>query len=199
MTLRLPGERRAWLDQAEGALEAVASAVRREMAGLAPAELVWKPGADRWSVAHCLAHLTRTNRLYRDALAAGFDVVEADGAPRGNGDGVRLRGSWTGRLLARLVGPDVVVRVRAPTAFRPVEEAVGAGAPADFLEEQRRWIELVRRGRHLPLDEIRIASPVARLVRVRASDAVAIVVNHEERHLAQARAVLRAPGFPAGR
>lgn len=207
MPLRLPADREPWLDDATDRLRAIADAVEEEMAGLPDAALVWRPGADRWSVAHCLAHLTRTNALYREALSGAFQEVEdvagegaADGSggAAGKGVGRRLRGSWLGRLFARTVGPDPTFRVTTPSAFRPREEAVGPGAVADFLDEQRLWLELVGRGRSLPLDRIRIPSPAFSLLRLRASDVLAVVVNHEERHLDQARAVLAEPGLPRG-
>lgn len=188
MPVSLPAPAGAFLDQVDQALERIGQVVEEELGGLEPELLLRRPGEGRWSPAHCLAHLERTNALYREALSESLDAQAA-----GAGEPGELRGSFFGRIFAGMVGPDPAFRVRTPRVFRPESEAVGRGALAAFLEEQARWRELVASLRGLPLDRIRVTSPASRMVRLRASDVLAVVVNHEERHLAQARAAAAAP------
>lgn len=199
MTVRLPAEAGAFLEEVEAALDGVAHAVEAGFGGLSPAALLWRPAPDRWSVAHCLAHLARTNTLYREALSAAFDGEETGhgaGGPAPQDPGRQLRGSWFGRIFAGMVGPEPAFKVTTPRIFRPPPETVESGALEAFLEEQRAWRALAGRARALSLDRVRVTSPASRWVRLRASDVFAVVVNHELRHLDQARAVVAAPGFP---
>ncbi len=103
MTVRLPAEAGAFLEEVEAALDGVAHAVEEGFGELSPEALLWRPTPARWSVAHCLAHLARTNALYRAALSEAFEEEET-GAARwsgtraassaGAGSGASSRGWW---------------------------------------------------------------------------------------------------------
>ena len=45
-------------------LETIAGDAERVFGGLSPAQLNWKPSAERWSVGQCFDHLITTNRTY---------------------------------------------------------------------------------------------------------------------------------------
>ncbi len=186
--VRLPAPRERFLASVREVLDEVTREVEEHLAPVDGGILVHPPGPKRWSAAHCLVHLTRTGALYRRDLSAAFE--EAQGGAAALEDPVR--GSFVGRLFAKAVGPDPKLRVQTPMAFRPDPEQVSAVAVDAFLEEQAAWRALLERAEGLPLDRIRVTSPVTRLLRLRASDALAVVANHEQRHLAQARAALRA-------
>lgn len=171
-------------------------------ADLDPMQLTWKPPGEGWGVGECLEHLVLTNAHYLEHLEAGSDAF----GPRSQDPRVPLRGSWFGRRFARAVGPDSFWRFPAPRALRPPpwadrDASVDAGRGPDsivarFLQQQDRLLELLPRLEGLPLDRVRIPSPATRLVRLKASDALRILVAHQWRHLAQAERVLGHPGFP---
>lgn len=185
--VRLPAPRDRFLASVRQVLEEVAREVGEHLAPVDGGLLVHSPGPKQWSAAHCLVHLTRTGALYRRDLTAAFDAAEASDGPLED----PVRGSFFGRLFLKAVGPDRRLRVKTPTAFRPDPEQVGADSVDAFLREQAAWLELLDRAEEFALDRVRIASPVTRLLRFRASDALAVVANHEQRHLAQARDALR--------
>lgn len=172
-------------------VDRVTETVRARFGGLTARQLDWRPAPEAWGVGHCLAHLTTTNELYRESLAAAL----GDAAPEGRLDGAPLRGRWFGRLFTRMVGPGGM-KVKSPRITRPSPQAAEAGALERFLEEQRRLRALVEAGRGRDLDSIVMRSPLASWVRLAASDALRVMVAHELRHLAQAERVVAHPAFP---
>lgn len=166
--------------------------VRERFRPLSDAQLAWRPAADRWGVADCLVHLTRTNELYRGALHAAVDAGDAiSGTP-----GARLRGRWFGRWFTGAVGPRVRVKVKAPAAIRPGSAPAAEGAVERFLAEQERFQELAWELRGLDLDRLSVRSPVAGWIRFSAGDALRIVVEHDKRHVKQAVTAMESPSFP---
>jgi hypothetical protein len=167
------------------------------------AQLAWAPGKRRWGVGQCLEHLLLTNGYYLERLEGAADAL--GGSVRE--PGVAVLEGWLGRWLVRCVGPDSRWPLPAPRFLHPRRtaelEAADRSPPggaravvADFLSQQNEILRLLRKAEDLPMDRTRISSPATRLVRLRASDALRMVVAHEWRHLAQAERVLEHPDFP---
>lgn len=188
----LPLDPQRLLDEVASEFQAVSSEVSSRFRDLSSEQLLWRPAADRWSVAHCLSHLGRVGGEYRKKLEPAVQRARASGIVSQGA----VRGSWFGRWFTNRMGPDKGFRATSPAVFRPEIEAGHGDAVGRFLAEQRRLMELVDRARGLDLDRVRIPSPVTRLVRFRATDAFRIIVEHEWRHVAQARGVTESPGFP---
>jgi hypothetical protein len=94
------------------------------------------------------------------------------------------------------LGPEVRTPMRVPRVFDP-GVAARAGALERFVASQRAIEEAIDRARGVDIAAIRIVSPAAWFVRYSLGDALTIVTGHVERHLAQARRVREAPGFPS--
>jgi hypothetical protein len=174
-------------------LDGLTEEVEGRFGHLTDEQLAWQPSSDRWGVAHCLIHLTRTNEPYRQVLAPALENARTGNVVAS----APLKGGWFGRWFTGAVGPSVRLRVKAPGAVRPKPAAVQSGSIQAFLAEQMRTRALVEDARGLDLDAIRVVSPLSSWVKFRAGDALRIVVEHEKRHVKQAAAVLAHPAFPA--
>jgi hypothetical protein len=155
-------------------------------------QFTWHPAPDAWSVAQCLDHLNATARAYLPALDEGISAAIRRGlyAPG------PYRYNWMGRLMVHAVGPTTRLRARAPQAFRPEPERRRTDIMAAFRAYQVQYVDRLRQASGLDLARARVASPASRWVRIPLGSAFAVMVAHERRHLAQARRVLAAPGFP---
>jgi hypothetical protein len=67
---------------------------------------------------------------------------------------------------------------------------------AAFRAYQVQYVDRLRQANGLDLARARVASPLTRWLRMSLGSSFALMVAHERRHLAQARRVTRAPGFP---
>ncbi|MFL5384830.1 MAG: DinB family protein [Longimicrobiaceae bacterium] len=182
-----------WLEQLR--------AIRRDAAslteGLSDAQLAWRPGPGRWSIAEVVAHLNRAGRPYLDLIAHALAAARVRGASTGD----RWRPTFVGGLMARSQEPPPRIRFRAPRIFRPDGDGAPppAGAPelATWRSLHQEMEERIREAAGVDLGRTRIVSPVTRLVRMNAGDAFALLLSHERRHLWQIRGIREAAGFPA--
>ena len=182
---------------------AFAAATRRFEQLVAPLDAeraAWSPDPKAWSVAACLDHLNRSSTTYFErlepAIAAARDAGLAGGAPYG-------KGTWVGRFLLGVLDPlrPTFRAVKAPRAFRPaaIEDIDFAAACAEFRAVQERWHAVLRQADGLLLGEVKLATPVSKLLKVTAHQAILIHVFHEPRHLAQAERVVQHREFPSDR
>jgi hypothetical protein len=161
--------------------------------GLSESQMAWAPSPAAWGIAQCLDHLATTFTAYDRSLADAF----ASGARRGSpAAGARYRPTWMGGFMMRSLGSVVSSRFRTPRVFDP-GPAARSGALGRFIESQRALEAAIERAGHVDIAAIRLRSPASWLVRYSLGDALAILVGHVERHLAQARRVRALPGFPS--
>ena len=181
-----------WLEQLR--------AIRRDAAelteGLSDAQLAWRPGPGRWSIAEVVAHLNRAGRPYLDLIAHALAGARAQGPPP-----EPWRPTFIGGMMARSQEPPPRIRFRAPRIFRPDGDGAPppAGAPelATWRSLHQEMEERIREAAGADLRRARIVSPVTRLVRMNAGDAFALLLSHERRHLWQIRGIRGTAGFPA--
>lgn len=166
---------RAILGEAKGESE-------RLSAGLSEAQL-WQPPPDGgWSVGECLAHLNAVGYGY----VAKLEPALARAAVRGPLGAGPFRLGRLGGLFVRALTPEATRKLRAPKAFWPEPQA---GVVTQFLDLQDELLELTRRADGLDLAHIKLASPVSRLLRLSAFEALNALALHQLRHLQQAARV----------
>lgn len=161
-------------------------------APLSDAQFAWQPAPEAWSVAQCLDHLNVVARQYLPMLDEGI----ADAIRRGLYSAGPYSYNWVGRLMVYLVEPTTRLRVKAPTTFRPAPGRPRHDVTAAFRAYQVQYVDRLRQANGLDLARARVTSPAARWIRMPLGSGFAMMVAHERRHLAQARRVLSAEGFP---
>jgi hypothetical protein len=161
-------------------------------AALTEEQFTWRPALETWSVGECLDHLNATARTYLPVMDEGI----AEAIRRGLYAGGPYTYNWIGRLCVYLVAPPARVRVKAPRQFLPAPGRPRHEVLAAFRAYQVQYIDRLRQANGLDLARARVASPVARWLRIPLGSSFAMMAAHERRHLAQAQRVIEAPGFP---
>lgn len=176
---------------------AACSAEARSLAALGEAQGRWRPAPDRWSVAECLAHLAKTARQYEPGLLAAVRAARAR-ARRAPPGGAAFRPGWFGRRMVATMEPVEAGRgrLKAPASFAPPGGVTLAHAARAFEESQAMLDGVLAAADGFDLRSARLRSPVTPLLRLSLGTALAMLAAHERRHLAQARRVVEAPGFP---
>lgn len=169
------------------------AAARQLVSGLDEDQMNWKPAPEKWSIAQCLDHLAVTSNKFEPyltaAIARGREKWPADSAPLYR---PTLMGGW----LIKQVVPETGRNLPAPKVFRPSQSSKIHGALEIFLKQQERFLEFVRKTDGIDYNRTRLRSPVTPLMRYSLADAFVVTVVHGQRHLAQARRVREAAGFP---
>ena len=174
------------------AAESVANEAKDTFGRLTPAQLNWKPSAERWSVAQCFDHLISSNKGYLpiiDSVLAGQKHTFWQSVPV-------LPGVW-GKLLIKSLDPVKGRKLKAPKNFQPAQSDISGSVINDFVTLQATIVEKIKATEQLNLESIIISSPVTSVVTYSLMDAYRVIVVHEARHFQQARRVTEESGFPA--
>ena len=159
-----------------------------------PDQAGWRPAPSSWSVAECLDHLNVTARLYlggmRPAIERGRSRGLEGSAPYG-------RGTFLGRQVLRVLEPGVRRKFPAPRKFRPAADPDFAEVRDEFRALHATVGDLIEEADGLSLGRIQFANPAIPFLRMTVANGFEILSLHAPRHLAQARAVTRAPGYLA--
>lgn len=168
----------------------VSQRAHRVAGDLSPAQLAWRPPNGGWGVGLCLEHLTTAAEEYLTKVEPALERRRrAGGEPTYAGWGHSL----AGKLLLHFVRGKR--KVPAPRVFRPSEESRPDALDA-FLATQDRTAGIARRADGLDLERVRFASPASPLLRLHLGDALILLQDHADRHLAQAERVRRQEAFP---
>lgn len=170
----------------------VAADAKTTFGRLTPAQLNWKPSAERWSVAQCFDHLLSSNRGYFpiiDSVLAGHKRTFWQSVPGYPG--------MMGRLLIKSLDPVKGRNLKAPKNFQPAQSDISGLIIDDFAAQQATVVEKMKATEHLNLERIIISSPVTSVVTYSLMDAYRVIVVHEHRHFQQAKRVTEESGFPA--
>lgn len=157
-------------------------------------QFAWRAAPDTWSVGECLDHLNATARTYLPMIDEGI----ADAIRRGLYGAAPYTSNWIGRLFVYLFGPLARLRLRAPQAFVPPRARPKQEVLAAFRAYQVQYVDRLRQANGLDLARARVSSPAARWLRLPLGSSFALMIAHEQRHLAQARRVIESPHFPRG-
>lgn len=155
-------------------------------AHLADSAINRQPASNHWSIAQCLDHIVVSDRLYYERLRRA--VVEGHRTKRYSEDGIRP--SFLGRYFIRLLGPDGR-RMKSPRLFTPSNDHRTGPLLADFADHQKELMELLRRADGLPVNVLRLSSPVSRVFRFSLGEVFLILLAHQKRHLNQTLAISR--------
>ena len=174
------------------AIESVAHDVRDTFGRLTPAQLNWKPSAERWSVAQCFDHLLTSNKGY-------FPVIEGvlAGQKRTLWQSMPVLPGAMGKLLINSLHPEKGRKLKAPGKFQPAQSDISGSVIDDFVAQQAKIIEKMKSTEHLDLERIVISSPVTPVVTYSLMDAYRVIIVHEHRHFQQAKRVTEESAFPA--
>jgi len=170
----------------------LAAETKSTFGGLTPAQLNWKPSAERWSVAQCFDHLLTSNKGYFPTIEGVIAGIKPTFWQR-----MPVLPGLAARLLIKSLDPKSTRRIRAPQKFQPAQSDISASVLDDFVDQQAKMVEKMKATEHLNLEKIIITSPVAAAVTYSLMDAYRIIVVHERRHFEQARRVTEETAFPA--
>jgi hypothetical protein len=169
----------------------IAAETKSTFGGLAPAQLNWKPSAERWSVAQCFDHLLTTNKGYFPSIEGVIAGIKPTFWQR-----MPVVPGLAGRLLIKALDPKSTRKIKAPAKFQPAQSDINASVIDDFAELQARIVDKMKATEHLDLEKIIITSPAAAAITYSLMDAYRIIVVHERRHFEQARRVTEEAAFP---
>jgi hypothetical protein len=168
----------AELEKLRGEVAEVNSRIASVTGDLTPAQMMWKPRAQAWSMAENLVHL----RLTVDMVLPAVDKAITDAGAHGWFSGGPFELGLMGRFFVWYVEPPPVMRLPAPKKLAALPTRSPAEAMAEFLEGQSLMLDRMARARGLDLVRARFKSPFAGFVRMNLLALFAVFTGHERRH-----------------
>jgi hypothetical protein len=172
--------------------------VKKNFSHLSPEQLFWRPNDRTWSVAQCLAHLNAYYSFYVPVFRERIKNTRF----RTPGEYFVSSPLGTGSVLAVKLGKvkNVKRRLKAAKDYNPlvnktlpIENAV-----QDFLQYQEDMMQVLKDAQYINIRKAKCSLAITPLVKLRLGDAFQFLVYHNERHVEQAKNVLKAAGFPKG-
>ena len=154
---------------------------------LTDSQLLWKPGANKWSVSECLAHLITVD---------GLDIPElrraiAEGREKGiTGQGPFRYGILSGWFVRSMEPPVKRFKSRAPAAYVPPQVTDPRATLVDFLATQAELRDIIRSADGLHLARVKTRLPILPGLRMSLGRRLQLIAAHDRRHLWQARQVV---------
>lgn len=159
---------------------------------LSDRQVNWRPSNTEWSIAQCLDHLGKSNRIYAAALQRAIEESRQEPAPTP----IALQPGVFGRMFIRTLEPPPTRKLRAPRKIIPCERIDKDEALRNFLESDEAIRAVIRNGGALDLNRIRFKNPLFWFLRFTVATGLLIIAAHNRRHLWQAQATLENPLFP---
>ena len=165
-----------------------------QLAGaLEPAEFLWRPHPDKWSVGEHIEHISLTNRPY---LSAIDESVRAAREAGWSGSGP-FRGGWIGRWFARWLEPPPGKRTRTPDYLEPPPDLDREAVLAELQAVQEATMTSLHAAEGLDIGRAKIRSPFLKVLKLPVIQAFEVMFAHTRRHIWLMREVLGNPGFPS--
>lgn len=174
-------------------LQAITEDAMKVFGNLKPAQLNWKPSAERWSVGQCFDHLIKTN----DCFVPDMVKVAAGTYRSSLWARVSPLSGFFGRFVINSLDPSKGRKTKAPRVFAPAQSDIEPDVVVRFMKRQAEVVTYMRATEGVDLRRTIVTSPVSPVATYSLLDAYRIIVAHERKHFEQARRVTREEGFPA--
>jgi hypothetical protein len=166
--------------------------VRSSFGKLSVQQLNWKAVPESWSVGQCLDHLIKSNEEFYPEL----DKL-ADGSRKNT-----FWQNWSplsgiaGMFLINTLKKDGQ-KVKTNQKMTPPSD-VASDIIGRFEQHQAEFIDKISRTQNNNWDKVVLTSPFLKIMTYKMSVGLQALIEHEKRHVRQAKRVTAAAGFPSG-
>jgi len=154
-------------------------------AGLSESQFNWRPGASEWSIEECLSHLVMVGQMQVRAIEAAVEEAHTRGI-RGSGP---FEYGHIDRFIVGLAEPPVRQALPAPKRFHPLHGQPITAILPTFNHVQDMFVLQAERAEGLDLARVKVATPIARWLKLSLGMGFQLATAHERRHIEQARRV----------
>lgn len=156
-----------------------------------PMKLVYTPDETKWSVVQILEHLNAYNRHYLSLMEKELSIVT-------HSNSTWFTSGYWGEKFAKMMKPTNVYQVKnkmkAMKAYTFGNDLNVDTVLKEFIAHQERLVKLMDMARNRDLNTIRIPITITSLVKLKLGDLFRFIIAHEQRHMIQARNMLKEVG-----
>ena len=155
-------------------------------------QLNWKTGEECWSIGQCLDHLIISDCLYFPV----FKKIASGKFEMSFWENWSPFGGLFGKMLTNQIQENLKKKLNAPKVFEPPASKIDAVILERFYKHLDTLLDYTNSCSHVDIDKIHITSPALKLVTFSLRNAIAILIQHEHRHINQALKLKQEKDFP---
>lgn len=153
--------------------------------------LIYSADAARWSVVQVLEHLNAYNRYYLPAIEKELSVLTGD-------TNAWFTAGYWGEKFTKMMRPSNVFEVKNKMKTQKKMSFPNSLNVETVLKEfqagQEKLLQLLQLAKGRDLEKIKIPISISKLIKLRLGDTFRFLIAHEQRHMIQARNVLKESG-----
>ncbi|MCT4560749.1 MAG: DinB family protein [Crocinitomicaceae bacterium] len=140
-----------------------------------------RPRAEAWSILECVEHLNRYGAFYLPAIEQSLQKAKTD-------DLRSFRSGLLGGYFAKSMLPkEKLNKMKTFKEMNPIHSKLNQEVLQTFVHQQERMLTLLQEARKVDLTKTKTPISISRLLKFRLGDTFHFVINHNWRHLEQAK------------
>lgn len=151
-----------------------------------------KPSETGWSALECIDHLNRYSEFYIPVFQKAIEKAK-------NKTSENYKSGWLGNKMAEDMLPKDGKLKSTMKTFKskdPSLDGVYANALIVFIGHQVTLIAILEKSRAIDLGSLRVETTIS-LLKLKLGDALRFFINHEIRHIEQAKKAMHNPSYHA--
>ena len=146
--------------------------------------LYYRPGAKKWSAIECIEHLNNSYRFYIPKMEQ--EIFKYNGPANDN-----FKPGFLLKYMIRNLYPHNGKRRMKVKTFKSMKPQISRKKRNLIIEEYRDFLNrmetIADKSQQVDMNRIRIVSAVGPILRIKLGDCFPFLLNHDLRHLLQAR------------
>jgi hypothetical protein len=159
-------------------------------------KMIYTPNTDKWSVVQILEHLNAYGRFYLPAIQKAMTEKPTDKS-------AWFQSGFWGDYFTKSVKPvnvyEVKSRLKAMKGYTFANSLNVDTVLNEFIQQQEELQRLIGMAQHVSLEDVRVPITITKLIKLKLGDALRFLIAHEQRHMIQARNMLKSCGIATDR
>lgn len=159
-------------------------------------KLAYCPDKNRWSVVQVLEHLNAYNRHYLPLIEKKLSLVT-------HSNNAWFSSGFWGEKFTKMMKPTNIYQVKnkmkAMKAYSFPNSLNVEKVLDEFMAHQDKLLRLLEMARHRDLNAIQVPITLTSLIKLKLGDMFRFLIAHEQRHMIQARNMLKEVGVTTDR
>lgn len=159
-------------------------AYAEQLKSLSSEELNYRVSNESWSVLECLEHLNLYGRFYIPEMTKRINESKESRSEY-------FKSGALGNYFANSMLPkEKLNKMKTFKEMNPIHSNLDDSVIDEFISQQHDLLNLLEKARVYDLKKIKITISISKWVKLRLGDTFRFVINHNIRHIAQAKRVL---------
>lgn len=172
-------------------LQSISADAQEFFGNLSAAQINWRPSAEGWSIGQCFEHLIKSNELFYDEL----DKIASGSRKNSLLETFSPLSGLFGNILINSLKKDSR-KFKAPTQKIVPPSEIDAHIIEIFAAHQAELIGKIKQTEATDWRKTKVTSPFLKIATYSLASGYQVIVEHEKRHVRQAKRVLETENFP---